>query len=154
MCMRSGAGPGAECLAAVLLWGCKVLSPAGCLGPGEARGTRRRMGSVREPGPGSTTACVAPHLHAASQPPTPWGGQPAAIIPLSTHHSSASPPWSSSPGPSPAHRLSGATILLLLLFLLCSCLSSLPLSSVVFCCVVLSSFLLFPSFPLIWFTVN
>lgn len=74
MCMRSGAGPGVECLAAVLLWGCKALGPAGCLGPGEARGTGRRMGSVREPGPGSTAACVAPHLHAASQPPTPWGG--------------------------------------------------------------------------------
>ncbi len=74
MCMRSGAGPVVECLAAVLLWGCKALGPAGCLGPGEARGTGRRMGSVREPGPGSAAACVAPHLHAASQPPTPWGG--------------------------------------------------------------------------------
>lgn len=73
-CLRSGAGPGAECLGAELLRGCKALSPAGCLGPGEARGTRRRMGSVRDPGPGRAAACVAPHLHAASQPPTPWGG--------------------------------------------------------------------------------
>lgn len=74
MCMRSGAGPGVECLAAVLLRGCKELGPAGCLGPGEARGTRRRMDSVREPRPGSAAACVAPHLHAVSQFPTPWGG--------------------------------------------------------------------------------
>lgn len=126
MCMRSGVGPAVECLVAVLLRGCKALGSAGCLGPGEARGTRRRKGSVREPGPGSTTACVAPHLHAASQPPTPWGGQPAAIIPLSARHSSACPP-SSSPGP--AHQLSGATVISSFFFVLSLDVSSLPLYS-------------------------
>lgn len=86
---------------------------------------------------GTSSACSITTPHA-------MGGQPAAIIPLSTRHSSASPPSSSSPGPSPTCRLSGATFLSLLLFLLCSCLSSLLLSSVVLCSVRLSCLLLSP----------
>lgn len=79
MYVRSGARPAVEWPAAVLLWRCKALGPAGCLGPRGARGTGRRMDSLREPGPGRTAAWVAPHLHAASEPPTPRGwGQPVA----------------------------------------------------------------------------
>ena len=85
---------------------------------------------------GTSSACSITTPHA-------MGGQPAAIIPLSTRHSSASPASSSSPGPSPTCRLSGATFLSLLLFLLHCCLllfsvllrsvlSSLLLSPVIF----------------------
>ena len=85
---------------------------------------------------GTSSACSIATPHAT-------GVQPAAIIPLSTHNSSASRPSSSSPGRPPAPRLSRAAVLLLLLFLPCSCLSPLLLSSVVFCSIMLLFFFFF-----------